>query len=301
MNKLFSAAYIKGKDDEKREIYARASEGIVDRDREIIRWNAWDLEDFKKHPILMLSHRYGDLWVARVTSIDARKDGLYFTARFATTPEANSALALIHDTQTAAFSVGFSPVESSMVKVRQLEPSERASALAQGMSDSDAVRVYTRVRLNEISMVSVPACQTSLLIAWKTKALKDKVLNDAMTVWQEDVDLAALEPAIDKAVTQAIAQMDLPGQIQGAVKERARELRNAEWREYFIKQIMDDWRSAKNAEAHRLAIARLGAPDLDSSEQVEAYVKAHAGTVDVEGLIEKSVTLAIAKARGKIY
>ena len=65
MNKLFSAAYIKGKSEEAREIYALASQGIVDRDREIIRGNAWDLEDFKKHPILLVGHNYGGLWVAR--------------------------------------------------------------------------------------------------------------------------------------------------------------------------------------------------------------------------------------------
>ena len=306
-NKLYLAAYIKGSNPEAREISAIASMGVVDRDKEIIRWSAWQggLEAFRTHPILLVNHNYSALWVARVTSIDPQKSGLFFTAKFSTTPEAESAWVLIRETQTAAFSVGFVPVESSMVQVRQLEPAERSSALALGMSDTDLVRVYTKVKLLEISLCSVPSCPTALLTAWKGKTLKDKVLNDAMQTWQEDIDLAALEPKIDKAVTQAIAQMDLPGQIAGAVKERARELRNEEWREYFLKQIMEDWRAAqaadKKAEAQRREIARLGETDLKSPEQLEAYAKASIATIDMEGLIEKSVTLAIAKARGKIY
>ncbi len=144
-NKFFLPAYIKGKNDEDWTISARASEGIVDRDREIIRWSAWDegLEDFKKHPILLLSHNYAELWVARVTSIDPRKDGLFFTAKFATTPEAEEAWRLIKETDTAAFSVGFQPVESQRVRVKELEPRERASAIKAGMAELDQLKVYT--------------------------------------------------------------------------------------------------------------------------------------------------------------
>jgi len=307
MNKLFTAAYIKGKDDEKREIYALASQGIVDRDREIIRWSAWKdgLEDFKKHPILLLQHNYSQLWVARVTSIDPRKDGLFFTAKFATTPEAEEAWTLIKETDTAAFSCGFIPIESQMIQVGKLEPSERASARALGMSDTDTLRVYTKARLLEISLVSVPSCPTALLAAWKTKALKDKALNDAMQTWQSEVDLAELGPMIDKAIAQAVTKADLPGQIVGAVKEQARELRNEEWRKYFLKKIMDDWQAARaaegKAEAQRRDIARMGELDLNSAADVEAYVRAHVAGINMEQLTEKAVTLAIAKARGKVY
>lgn len=305
MNKLFTAAYTKGKDDEKREIYARASEGVVDRDKEVIRWNAWDLEDFKRHPVLLLAHNYSALGVGRVTSIDARKDGLFFAATYATSSSGLECWETIKSTGLAAYSVGFAPIESSMIRVRQLEPSERASALKVGMSDTDSVRVYTRVSLLEISHVSVPALQSALLIEWKTKGLKDKALNDAMQVWQDDIDLAELEPAIERAVTQAIAKVDLPGQIAGAVKERARELRNEEWREFFLKKIMDDYRAARAAEAkaavQRREIARAGKPDPNSPAEVEAYAKAQLATIDFEKTANDAVTLAIAKARGKVY
>lgn len=308
MNKqLYISAYVKGKSDEQREIYALASQGIVDRDREIVRWNAWEggLADFLAHPILMVSHRYENLWVGRVTSIDPRRDGLYFRATFATSAEGEACWELVKSTGLAAFSVGFSPIESSMVKVRQLEPAERKSALALGMTETDTVKVFTRVKLLEISMVSVPACPTALLQAWKSKAVKTKGLMDALQNWQNEIDLAEIGPMIDKAAAQAIAKANVPGLIAGAVKERAREIRNEEWREYLLNKIMADVRARQadeqKAEAQRREIARTSDPDLSSPAQVEAYLKAQLATLDVEGLVDKTIRVAIAKARGRVF
>lgn len=308
IDKYFLAAHTKGKNEEAREIYALASQGIVDRDKEIIRWNAWvgGLTDFLKHPILLVGHNYGALWVARVTSIDPRRDGLVFTAKFATTPEAEEAWTLIKETDTAAFSVGFKPIDSQMIAVRNLDPAERASALRLGMAEAEQIRVYTRVKLLEISLVSVPSCPTALLQAWKSKAIKTEELREAMQGWQAEIDLAEIGSKIDGAVKNKIAQMNLPGLITAAIKERVREEKNERWRQRLLAQIMDGYRqnleAQKKVEARQRAVAALpGEIDLDNPEQVEAFIKAHLGGVDMEGLVGNAVRLTIDRARGRVY
>lgn len=188
MDKYFLGCYVKAINEEKREIYAIASAPILDRDREIIRWNAWlggGLDAFLKHPIVLVGHNYSGLWVARVTELQPKKEGLYFRAVFARTAEAEEAWQLIKDTNTAAFSVGFMPIAYEDALVKGLESDERRSALAAGLSDSDRVRVYVKCSLLEISLCAVPSCPSALLIAWKGGKIKTKGLRDALAATEQ--------------------------------------------------------------------------------------------------------------------
>jgi len=169
-NVKFLQATFKSKNEEQRTIWAKASAPTLDRDREIIRADAWQLDEFKKHPVLMVSHDYQALWIGKVEEITPKADGLYFKAVFAKTAEAEETWGLIRDTGIAAFSVGFIPISSENVPVKKLGPAEQKAALAAGLTLDSSVRVYTKVQLLEISVVSVPSNTSATLLALKSKA-----------------------------------------------------------------------------------------------------------------------------------
>jgi phage head maturation protease len=180
----FLTAQFKGRDEEKREITALASTPSLDRDKEIIRSDAWDLTSFKKHPVLVLVHDWAKLWLGKITEITPTSDGLFFRAVFAKTAAAEEAWALIRDTGIAAFSVSFLPIESDNVLVRNLTLTERKQAIAAGMTLDNSVRVYTRAELMEISLCSLPSNRESLLLSWKAlaKSVELRAALDEITI-----------------------------------------------------------------------------------------------------------------------
>jgi HK97 family phage prohead protease len=178
----YTAAYIKSIK-ANGEIEAWASRPTLDREREIIKASAWmggGLDDFKRHPVLLASHQYQNFWIGRVTSIEAKKTGLYFTAKFADTAEGREAEALVRSTEIAAFSVGFKSVDGENMMVGKLEAEERKSAIVAGLKDSDSVYVHKRANLYEISLCSVPCLSTALLIGFKKGQVKTKGLLSAL-------------------------------------------------------------------------------------------------------------------------
>jgi len=221
--KLYTQAFIKSIDEEKFIIWGKASEAIVDRDKELIRWDAWDTKDFLKHPVLLVSHEYHKLWVARVNKLDKREDGLFFEAKFSDKTEASrEAWNLIKETNMAAFSVGFLPSSYKEIKVNNLKPLEKESALVAGLRSEDKIRVYTKVKLLEISLVSVPSVPTALLIAWKGKRIKTKSLQDALA----DVEIV-FEPepkitkeTIDQDIERALRTPEIREQIDKLVQAK---------------------------------------------------------------------------------
>lgn len=187
-NKLYAAAYVKEINVEERTITAWASKGTLDRDTEIIRGKGWDTEDFQKHPVILVNHKRHELWVGKALWTKKSKEGLLFKAQFATTEAAQEAFQLIKDTDMAAFSVGFEVLEFKDMTVSELEDFEK-ELLPKGIKSTDRVRVYTKVKLLEISMVSLPANPTALLLAAQEGRIKTKSLID-------DVDVEEIVPTI---------------------------------------------------------------------------------------------------------
>ena len=181
--KLFATAYTKEINKEERTIVAWASKAIIDRDKEIIKGNAWDLKAYRKHPIIILSHNYRELtnsWVGKTLWIKPSEEGLLFKAQFATTGAAKEAYQLVEDTGIAAFSVGFIPKKWEDKMIKDMTEEEKEMVKGSGLGDGDKVRIYTKCELLEISLVSVPSCSTAVLAAYnegkiKTKELKDKI------------------------------------------------------------------------------------------------------------------------------
>lgn len=190
-NKLYAAAYVKEINVEERTITAWASKGTLDRDTEIIRGKGWDTEDFQRHPVILVNHKRHELWVGKALWTKKSKEGLLFKAQFATTEAAQEAFQLIKDTDMAAFSVGFEVKEFKDMTVSELEDFEK-ELLPKGIKSTDRVRVYTKVKLLEISMVSLPANPTALLLAAQEGRIKTKSLID-------DVDVEEIVPTIDKS------------------------------------------------------------------------------------------------------
>lgn len=186
--KSYTGGYIKEINVEERTITAWASKATLDRDTEIIRGKAWDTEDFQKHPIILINHKRNDLWVAKALWTKKSKEGLLFKAQFATTEAAQEAFQLIKDTDMAAFSVGFEVKEFKDMTVSELEDFEKES-LPRGIKSTERVRVFTKVKLFEISLVSLPAHPTALLLAAQEDRIKTKSLIDDIGIEMVGVEM----------------------------------------------------------------------------------------------------------------
>jgi HK97 family phage prohead protease len=172
-DKMYQVAYVAKKQDgsravdpDKREITGWASKPVIDRDRELIEWDAWDLTNFKKNPVLMTGHDYQKNPIGRVIWVKATEEGLMFKAKFPT--EGKSATAdeifnLYEEEIMNAFSVGFKPVK--------WEDGDKAN---------EPLRRYTKAELYEISSVGLPSCTEALIAAYRAGNLKTKGLQDAV-------------------------------------------------------------------------------------------------------------------------
>jgi len=192
-NKLFTTAYTKEINEKERTLVAWGSKAIIDREKEIIRGDAWDLTNYQKHPVIILSHQYKDLWVGKALWLKTSDEGLLFKAQFATTDSAQEAFQLVKDTGIAAFSVGFIPKKWEDKKVSELDEIDQKMVKSAGLTDRDTVRIHTKCELLEISLVSVPSCSTAVMTAYnegkiKTKELKTK-LDEIIEIVEEKIEI----------------------------------------------------------------------------------------------------------------
>src|SRR5688572_14624883 len=90
-----------------------ASDETVDRYGDIIRASGWQLENFRKNPVLLFGHQSDTLPVGRVEPIAVEGTQLIAHAEFlpeGVTPFADSLWALIEHGALNAVSVGFLPL-----------------------------------------------------------------------------------------------------------------------------------------------------------------------------------------------
>ena len=127
-------------------INAVVSTEAMDRDGDIIRQDAWDLEHFKAHPILLSSHNYRGLTnqIGEWTSMKVVDGKLVGEAKYyikSGNQEADGGF-LLASKGRAAFSVGFVP---DMSKAKQIDSNGNLSYEFQGQE------------LLEVSQVTVPS------------------------------------------------------------------------------------------------------------------------------------------------
>jgi len=132
-------------EDGKRELIGYASTQCLDRDGEVIKWDAWDLDDYRRNPVLCLAHDYKSLPVGKVMWIKPTQQGLAFRAKFPppnVSEMSDTVWGLYSSEVMTAFSCGFLPLEfTDNPHAKTGEP----------------VRVYDRVKLLEVSCVAVPS------------------------------------------------------------------------------------------------------------------------------------------------
>lgn len=126
------------------EIIGIASTASRDRDGESISQEGWDLESFRKNPVLLVGHNYSEYPVGKATDISVQDGKLVFKAVFSeATQKAKEAYQLVKEGILSAFSVGFIPRDYDK-------------------SDSS---VITKAELLEISLVPVPANPEAVVLA----------------------------------------------------------------------------------------------------------------------------------------
>ncbi len=144
---------LKGIDQERRTISALVSTDSVDRDGDVIVAAGWQLDNYRKNPVVLWAHRYDELPVAKALALEITDHGLLAMMQFADHELAQDVFALYAGGFLRAFSVGF----------RALEYGPRKDETSRGW-------LISKAELMEFSCVPVPANQDALVLA--SKALK---------------------------------------------------------------------------------------------------------------------------------
>jgi HK97 family phage prohead protease len=146
-----------------------ASTGVLDRYGEVIEPSGWRLENYRKNPVFLNSHRYGDVTqtlgravVTEVREIEGQP-ALFQRVEFAVgvSPQARIAYGLYRGGFLSAVSVGFIPLKWEDAEAAG--PGGRASDRGTG-----PWRRYTEQELVEVSAVAVPANSEALALGVKS-------------------------------------------------------------------------------------------------------------------------------------
>lgn len=139
---------VKAADDGAIYVEGFANKKVIDRAQEVIESDAWNLEDYKKNPVILYNHgmdaKLGATPIGKCEKIDARDDGLFVKVKMSgiEDPDIKRVRDLVKEGMLRAFSVGFNCKESDV--------------------DREGIRRIKKADLFEISIVGVPMNQDSL-------------------------------------------------------------------------------------------------------------------------------------------
>jgi len=122
-----------------------ASDETVDRSGDVVKADGWELDNFKKNPVLLWAHDYWTPPVGKANDIQVSGGKLIFKPEFAPTQLGQEIKQLYEGGYLKTFSVGFIPKEF------QINP------------DTNGY-IYTKSELLEISCVPVPANPNALAL-----------------------------------------------------------------------------------------------------------------------------------------
>ncbi len=146
-----------------------ANKLIVDRAKQIIPLDAWDLENFRKNPIIFFNHN-SDMPIGKGTDIKVTKDGLKIDVALSTSNEAPMPFIrdLVNEGILKTFSVGFDPRDSHE-------------------QDGDTT-VIKDVELLEVSIVTLPENQDSTFVVTSKMLKVCKNYSEAKQLWSKSVE-----------------------------------------------------------------------------------------------------------------
>lgn len=143
VDKKKKLGYVKSVDEAERSVTAYVSTYEWDRAGERFAKGAWDLENFKKNPVVLIQHNNREFPIGKAVAITEDETGLLAKTVFhEETEEARTAFELFKKGYLHAFSVGFIP------KTFLMEP--------MGEAGKEKGLVFTGAELYEYSVVSVP-------------------------------------------------------------------------------------------------------------------------------------------------
>src|SRR5580765_6525938 len=114
--KSFTAEEIKAVDGEPRNYTFTLSTDSPDRDRDVISQDGWKLAAYKKNPVVLWAHDYGQLPIGRATNIRVADGKLTAKVEYApaeANPFAENVFQLVKGGYLNAVSVGFRPLKHS--------------------------------------------------------------------------------------------------------------------------------------------------------------------------------------------
>ena len=165
------------------------SSDAVDRDKDVIHQDGWQLDNFFKNPILQVHHDGHQFPVGKFSQIYTTDGKTYGTAQFAdkgTSEVADLAYDLIQQDILRSVSVGFQGIES--------EPNDHG-----GLD-------YTKQELLEVSLVNVPANQEAQVVAkGYTEDTKGVIFKDYETKEEVAGEYEYIELDGNDAITKAVA------------------------------------------------------------------------------------------------
>ncbi len=164
MDKKAKLAYAKSVDSEKKTVTAYVSTYEWDRTMEKFSPGAWDLENYKKNPVILWGHDGSNPPIGRAIDIKEDASGLFAVAEFDTASERGAEIFGLYERGFLnAFSVGFIPKSHIMEPV----PEQNTKGV-----------VWTGAELLEFSAVSIPA-NPGAVISREVAELAMKCLGDA--------------------------------------------------------------------------------------------------------------------------
>ncbi len=183
MEKKKKLAYAKSVDNEKKTVTAYVSTYEWDRTDEKFAPGAWDLENFKKNPVVLWGHDGSNPPIGRAIDIKEDEKGLLAVAEFDVESERGAEIFGLYERGFLnAFSVGFIP------KAHTVEPIPERNT--KGV-------VWTNSELLEFSAVSIPA-NPGAVIGRDLAEIAIKCLGDGAVTKSEDGGEFIVSPFVDK-------------------------------------------------------------------------------------------------------
>lgn len=167
--------------DEDRVLRFIGSTEAKDRDEEIIKADGWKLSNYKKNPVVLFGHKYGEPAVAKTKKVWVEDKKLMFDIEFPE-PEVSS----VGDSLFKLYSNGFMNATSIGFKPNY-------DKMEFGEKEGDPRVTYNEQELLEISLVSVPANPQALLTSKSIEEAKQKDIVDDLEIkelqnWLEELE-----------------------------------------------------------------------------------------------------------------
>ena len=250
---------------------AIASEEVEDRMNEILSMDGWDLDNYKRNPVLLWSHDPKEPAVGKANNIrmgswDGKKRLLFEPEFHGQTPLSDALRKLYINSFLNAFSVGFLPKEQKD-------------------------NVYTRQELLEISCVNVPALPTALVLGRaKSMGLDEKLVKSIISEKPYPNEHSCRLESPEKYDTCRRTERKHEGKTYNVLTCRRKE-DHTKWEEQAYRYPKDTW-SASEASSHckehggsfEAAAGKLG-QEIDCKKEIEKLKKT---ITDLESAFKKS-------------